>query len=1121
MPHNVRPRKSWRLLVAFATLALGCRIAPAAGVTNIMTGSREVIYTAAQRNTLGLNYWPDGNLGVIPDGSGAYYFYAANGSVSKRTRGPLTAPAQTGTADCSMTGGETFNYKAGGPIYKDPASGRLLQFYHAEVHPGGDATKFYSVLGMGISEGSWTAFYDCGRTVQANMTQAQADSRTQVVEMAGSPYIVKDGYFYVYYRDTLTNGSSVNLCVARAPVTNVVAAATNHSSVAWQKYYSGAFSEPGLGGRSSSLESGNPTVRWMDIKWNSYLRKYVMVLAGAGSYPDLYMMFSDDGLNWSARTQLESEAGESFYPSLVGTNSANPQELGRSFYVYYTYSVAGGWDRWSDAQVARRLITIDDGSPTNTIPRILLIGDSNTEIGYIHAGLRDAAAADYGAGGSGYLPCNEDRLGQLPSGFFIDNDANWQKYDMYATSRLTPPHPAPDGNWAECTNVGATTTIRFTGTAMDLYWRAESGGGTFSISMDGVSVTNIAATNSFKACRARRGNAMTAGPHTAVVAVVSGRVSLLGVDARSETNGPLWRAATHKWGNGCASTFDYLNIETNVFRTALQELSPNIVAILLGTNDHNIDGRSEADFKANLIALVTRITNAIPGVKVMLVSTFETDTAAAHTLLPQYVATSYPEAAAATGAEYWDMSTWFGAYNAARMIDAYHVNSSYGAQIGQEMYNQIKSRILNSAAPTSSVPTDITVANFSFERPDVANGTYSDQVVSNWNGIGSGGSRYGVQDPSSSPSGLDGSQYGWMNYTAASKGGLYQNPGGHTIQANQLYTLTTAVGYFSVSSFRISLRANANNGTNGTILASTTLTAGYGSSFTDVVISFNSANFPGNVGQSLYIVYEVLTGTVDWQGVSIDNVRLSYVSPVPLVSNSGATNIAPTHACFNGSLTSTGGAPTTVWLYWGTMDGGTSKAGWGNSNYFGVVPASTLSSNIVTLSPETTYWYRYYATNAYGDCWANPSWVCTTPSAGSTPLTGYDAWAASIMNGLTNATDCAAGDGYPNLLKYATGSSPTNSDGLARTGTVMSNGVCWLTFNRNTNASDVTFIVEAATNLTASAWLCIATNFHNGGWQPADLVDEAGIGVTNPVSVSVKDDSGLPTRFMRIVVTRP
>ena len=132
---------------------------------------------------------------------------------------------------------------------------------------------------------------------------------------------------------------------------------------------------------------------------------------------------------------------------------------------------------------------------------------------------------------------------------------------------------------------------------------------------------------------------------------------------------------------------------------------------------------------------------------------------------------------------------------------------------------------------------------------------------------------------------------------------------------------------------------------------------------------------------------------------------------------------------------------------------------------------------------------------------------------------GYWAWAGAITNGLTNFGDCATGDGYPNLLKFATGSSPTNSDALARMGGVQTNGVLMLQFNRNTNAADTTLIVEAANSVSnGSSWSGIATNI-NGSWGGATNVAE--VGTTSPVSVTVADSSPATNRFLRLRVSRP
>ena len=133
---------------------------------------------------------------------------------------------------------------------------------------------------------------------------------------------------------------------------------------------------------------------------------------------------------------------------------------------------------------------------------------------------------------------------------------------------------------------------------------------------------------------------------------------------------------------------------------------------------------------------------------------------------------------------------------------------------------------------------------------------------------------------------------------------------------------------------------------------------------------------------------------------------------------------------------------------------------------------------------------------------------------------GYWAWASSITNGMTNYNDCAAGDGFPNLLKYATGSSPTQSDGLAELNCTQSNGLPVLIFNRNTNAIDVTMIVQGAFALSNKvSWRGLATNI-NGSWGGANNVVESGAG--NPVTCEVQDVVPLLTnRFLRLKVTLP
>ena len=345
-------------------IALMLAVIDGAQAVQISVGNREVIYTSSQRKSKSLSTWPDGNLGVVSNGLGGYEFYGANGSKPVKTTGTLTDPGKS-KKSVKITGlpKKTFNYVAGGPVYRDEATGARVMIYHAEKH-GKSAKDFYSVLGMAVStDASGLTFRDLGTIVEPNLPTGQT-------EVGGGSFAVLDSYFNVYYRDWFPDGSRSELAVARAPVTDLINNALGGLATPFTKYYNGSWSQPGRGGLASPLEIGNPPNSWSAVSYNDYLDGLVMVSSqwepGAGN---LYMATSQDGVNWSGRQPVVLDAGEQFYPSMIGTGP-DPTVTGKSFYVYYTDSQKGAWSRWSDAQLVRRAITLDPLAPSVVPPVI-------------------------------------------------------------------------------------------------------------------------------------------------------------------------------------------------------------------------------------------------------------------------------------------------------------------------------------------------------------------------------------------------------------------------------------------------------------------------------------------------------------------------------------------------------------------------------------------------------------------------------------------------------------------------------------------------------------------------------------------------------------------------------
>ncbi len=344
--------------IAWSNTCLAGEVSP----LTFVAGTPEVVYTAQQRVALGLNYWPDGNLGVVTSGS-TYGFYAANSGQGIYTTGTLDNPGGS-IRNVTITNRlSSYNYMAGGQVYDDPVSGRRLLFYHAEFN-NPTSYQFYGEIGIAIStDANKLQFRDLGPILRPNATKAQAAGFP--VDVGGGTFAVNNGKFYVYFHDYEPDATQSNTAVAAAPISTVIANALANQSTPFEKYYNGSFSQPGLGGLSSPLEPGNPNTRWSSVSYNSYLNQYVMAVAESKDLEDnvhqvsLYLTSSSDGLNWGPRQFLAGGSGELFYPNLVGIDGS-PNTTGKTFDVYFTSSQRGGFDRWTDASLMRISVTVPE-----------------------------------------------------------------------------------------------------------------------------------------------------------------------------------------------------------------------------------------------------------------------------------------------------------------------------------------------------------------------------------------------------------------------------------------------------------------------------------------------------------------------------------------------------------------------------------------------------------------------------------------------------------------------------------------------------------------------------------------------------------------------------------------
>ncbi len=267
----------------------------------------------------------------------------------------------------------------------------------------------------------------------------------------------------------------------------------------------------------------------------------------------------------------------------------------------------------------------------------------------------------------------------------------------------------------------------------------------------------------------------------------------------------------------------------------------------------------------------------------------------------------------------------------------------------------------------------------------------------------------------------------------------------------------------------------------------------------------------------------------------------STLAVLPVVNNTpGASNITASSAWVNGTLVSTGGAPTTVVIYWNKSDGGTNVMGWTNSVSFGQRAMGQFSAALTGLVGNTQYYYRSLASNQAGLAWAPVSTnfrtlsTCSFVVAGSpeahgvsTPFdygTNYVNAGTTLTNWVASPADETNGSRSVCMGWLGSGSVPPSGTESALAFTIATNSTLtwlWATqYQLDAQAglhgavipSGAWFIAGSSTQITATA---------DSGWEFAGWTGAVSPAQTNdnPVTVVMDQARSIVANFTRIPTT--
>ncbi|HEX5552125.1 MAG TPA: hypothetical protein VFX43_02670, partial [Chitinophagaceae bacterium] len=309
------------------------------------TDKMEIVMRPDDLKRIGMHTF-DGSFGVLYGGKENNWWLSEwNGTLHYKLQGPLDNPSQTliwKKNEGSFW--ENFNLPKGHAwlinLYHDTARNNLLGFVHYE-HVMPDNFK----IGLAVSKNNGETFKLLGFILAS---EQDIESTVGTGNMFGVPYIIKDGFFYIYYGDYGNSEGALHVrpAVARARVSEVLEAADHGELCSWSKYYNGRWNEPGLGGRASQLFDRRLIVHG-DAAYSDFADEYYLSGYGQGIKENgVFLSRSKDGIIWESTWLVDNSNADVLCPyiTIVNADGTDNAEVGNEFYVYWSFNAEWSHD---------------------------------------------------------------------------------------------------------------------------------------------------------------------------------------------------------------------------------------------------------------------------------------------------------------------------------------------------------------------------------------------------------------------------------------------------------------------------------------------------------------------------------------------------------------------------------------------------------------------------------------------------------------------------------------------------------------------------------------------------------------------------------------------------------
>lgn len=315
------------------------------------------------------------------------------------------------------------------------------------------------------------------------------------------------------------------------------------------------------------------------------------------------------------------------------------------------------------------------------VARVLLTGDSWAEQTAIGAGILAALRQKYTVTATGFRESNA-AYPDFDGSRFIFLNTSWARYD--ASNGAAPTSGCgPDGHARTATGTAGTFEVQnFVGTGITIYYTDRDG--SFEYEVDGSGVWIPVIGNNTGALSKVSMSGLVQGTHTLKGRTTNnaGTVQINGVRAFSTAPGIEFI----KVGNGGLRGAQF-PLFTGQIPFHAADMQPDVVMVIIGTNDYRTAESSVASFINGLEALVEAYRSAVSDVGFVFIAPLDTGGAAA-TPLANYAQAMF-EFALANGHEFYSGYDDFGKYaqmNALGVFaDSLHLNETGGQMLASRL----------------------------------------------------------------------------------------------------------------------------------------------------------------------------------------------------------------------------------------------------------------------------------------------------------------------------------------------------------------------------------------------------------------------------------------------------